>query len=1144
MSDSATQQLSPADRFPLVRMLGAGADGVSYLATDSLRGKEAVVHRLKLDAPRLAAVTQRLGRLELAKGAGMLEVVFHDVEASEPVIVVEHSGAGLALERPLSREAALTLALHLARTLSRAHRVGLNHTALAVSTVWLKDDGTPVLEFTGVDTGAVTPVAQDAQCRAPEGTSSSDADIFSLGALLSLTLTGSSPKPFDERATAFSGQNNDAALSLVKEMMDAEPALRPPADEVVTRLQHLLTHPGDEVESAAGPGSRDEEPTQLGRFKIEALIGRGSMGRVYRATDLSDGTKVALKLIDGSAATSVGALRRFRKEARLLGEVRVPFIANLIESNHDQGHHFIAVELVEGQDLHLKLLESGGLPEADAVAIAADLTRALVEVHARGIVHRDIKPSNIILLPNPEPFGPRAKLIDFGIARHVDEHASLEMTEAGAAVGTPAYMSPEACRGETLDVKSDIYSVGITLYALVAGKPPFTGDSPGAIFTQHMFQTAPALDAAKPGTSAHLSHLVARCLEKDPQKRPDAHELLDELESLSNRGSEDMTAHPLVPGRSHVITYRFEWELKSSPLKLWDYVSNTERLNRAIGMGPVEESFKSVEGDLERYGKNKSAGLNIKWLEHPYEWVHGKRLGVLREMVQGPLFWLRSAVDLEPKPGGGTHLVHTIEVEPRGVFGRAAAAVEVGVRTRLALGRVYTRIDELLVSKRDEPTQIVDAFEAPHQLEPEQEARLTTLERAMVDAGADSVCTARLGDYLRHAPAQEVARIRPLDLAKRLSLAPSALVTACFWAAKQGALTLAWDIICPACRVPSEMKGTLRALREHGRCEVCNIDYALDLASSVELVFSPHESLRPSDRRTYCLGSPGHAPHVAAQIRIAKGTLFELELSLDDGNYALAGRRLPFTVQFRVQRGAPQSRWELSLTRGPPASLCRSLASGKQVIVLENDTDDEQLVRVERAAGRDDALTAAKVASMPLFRRLFPLEVLSPGQLVNVSDVTLLMAELVDDARDEVSDGGSFTLRYALFRRLEERAALEGGAVVKLAGDGVVAVFGDVASAVRAGLALAKDPLPLRAAVHKGPAAAVTFDEHLDYFGRTVRETTKLLGHACARELLLSEAASTDAGALSLENIRGQGTIALIDGSPCQRLPLSSPVPA
>jgi hypothetical protein len=306
----------------------------------------------------------------------------------------------------------------------------------------------------------------------------------------------------------------------------------------------------------------------------------------------------------------------------------------------------------------------------------------------------------------------------------------------------------------------------------------------------------------------------------------------------------------------------------------------------------------------------------------------------------------------------------------------------------------------------------------------------------------------------------------------------------------------------------------------------------------VELVFSVHPEIRAGDRRLYCLSSPAHTPHVVAQVRVAKGERFELDLALDEGRYTLTGRGLPFSTDFRVLKGVPAARWELLLSKGPPAWLQRSLAPSGQVIVLENDTGKEQLVRVERAMGREDALTAAKVASQPLFRKLFPLEVLSPGQLVNVSNVALLMVELAGEGFDEASDSGSFKHRYALFRRLEENAGSEGGAVVKLAGDGVVAVFSDVASAVRAGLKLGADPLPLRAAVHKGPAAAVTLDEHLDYFGRTVRETAALLERSRARELLLSEAASSDPGVLALDGVQGVGTITLSGGRPAQRIPL------
>src|SRR5205085_6561118 len=143
-----------------------------------------------------------------------------------------------------------------------------------------------------------------------------------------------------------------------------------------------------------------------------------------------------------------------------------------------------------------------------------------------------------------------------------------------------------------------------------------------------------------------------------------------------------------------------------------------------------------------------------------------------------------------------------------------------------------------------------------------------------------------------------------------------------------------------------DMKDTLRAVREHGRCEVCNIDYALDLASSVELVFAAHPAIRASDRALYCLSSPGHAPHVFAQIRIKKGERFELPLHLDEGRYHIVGRHLPFKVDFRVRERAGATRWEMALSKGLRTDAGRMMTAGQQLIVLVNDTDREQLVRV------------------------------------------------------------------------------------------------------------------------------------------------------------------------------------------------------
>jgi class 3 adenylate cyclase len=342
---------------------------------------------------------------------------------------------------------------------------------------------------------------------------------------------------------------------------------------------------------------------------------------------------------------------------------------------------------------------------------------------------------------------------------------------------------------------------------------------------------------------------------------------------------------------------------------------------------------------------------------------------------------------------------------------------------------------------------------------------------------------------------------------------------------------LLWDILCPVCRIPSEVKDTLRALRDHGRCEACNLDFELDFANSVEMIFRVHPEIRTTELATYCIGGPAHSPHVAAQVRVGAGERVELELALAEGAYRLRGPQLPFVLDFRVQPGAPTTRWELNLARGPDPELPRTLRAGGQVLALDNDHRQELVVRLERAVPRDDALTAARASALALFRELFPGELLSPGQLMNVATVTLLVTDL-DEAvslYEQWGDARAFTVIHEHFRLLDERIRQEGGALVKTVDERVLAAFSDTVAAVQAGLALQgvlargerTRELRLRVGLHHGPAMAATLNEHLDYFGTTVNQAVRLPNHARGGEVVLSQAVAADPQVAALLRDRG-----------------------
>ena len=257
---------------------------------------------------------------------------------------------------------------------------------------------------------------------------------------------------------------------------------------------------------------------------------------------------------------------------------------------------------------------------------------------------------------------------------------------------------------------------------------------------------------------------------------------------------------------------------------------------------------------------------------------------------------------------------------------------------------------------------------------------------------------------------------------------------------------LLWDLLCPVCRISSEIKDTLRAIRDHGHCPACNLDYPLDFASSVELIFRVHPEIRPVDLGTYCIGGPAHSPHVPAQVRVAAGERIELPLALPEGSYRLRGPQLPWSLDFQVdaRRSDPalaRSTWRPApdpRPPGPSAPVTRSSPSPTR-------STRDLLVRIERTAARTDALTAARASSLALFRELFPGEVLSPGQLATVSTVTLMAVELdpaqADALYRDLGDARAFNVIHELFRLLDEAVRDAGGAVVKTVGEGVLAAF-------------------------------------------------------------------------------------------------------
>lgn len=250
----------------------------------------------------------------------------------------------------------------------------------------------------------------------------------------------------------------------------------------------------------------------LGGFKIERELGRGGMGVVYKAHELSLNRKAALKVLSQRLSSDEEFIKRFQREAQVIATLNHPNIVNIFSCGKDHGLYYFAMEYVNGKDLGQILQEKTSIPLEQALSITSQVASALDEAGGRGVVHRDIKPSNIMI----DKMG-SAKVMDFGVA-HL-ENSDAKLTRTGLFLGTPEYASPEHATGRPLDVRSDIYSLGAVLYRMLSGKPPVTGVSPMAVMTKLATEPVTPISQINSSVPKPVCALIEKMMAKEPNER-------------------------------------------------------------------------------------------------------------------------------------------------------------------------------------------------------------------------------------------------------------------------------------------------------------------------------------------------------------------------------------------------------------------------------------------------------------------------------------------------------------------------------------------------------------------------------------------------------------------------------------------------
>jgi class 3 adenylate cyclase/carbon monoxide dehydrogenase subunit G len=578
------------------------------------------------------------------------------------------------------------------------------------------------------------------------------------------------------------------------------------------------------------------------------------------------------------------------------------------------------------------------------------------------------------------------------------------------------------------------------------------------------------------------------------------------------------------------IFFRADVDVAVPRETLWPVVSNTDRLNRAVGLPPVSYAATPDPRGGARIDASARVGpVSLEWEEKPFEWIEPDGFSVQRVFRGGPFEEIRAGCTLAPRDGG-TRLMVFAEIKPRGLVGAALARL-VGRKSVADLVR-FVRRAERAIREGGEP------YARRGGRAPVEAAALEAAAGRIDLDGAAARLAPRLVDHLRDAYDEEVVRMRPFALADRWGVERLDVLRLFLAATRAGLLDLKWDLICPHCRGVKAEAEHLGDVPDGGVCDACNERFEVEFDRAVEVRFTVHPSIRRADDRTYCRGGPMNTPHVRAQVRIPAGERHVLEVRLPPDRYVLRSPQAaaPATLD-RIERGAPT---EAVLVR-PEGVLPRAcLFTGEAArIEIANESGGEALVVVENAAWDDKAASGALVTSLPEFRDLFGSEALAPGRRLAIRSLAVLFSDLKGSTAmyAEIGDARAYALVREHFDFLAGAIRRRDGSIVKTIGDAVMAVFVSGAAAVEAALEIQSNverfdrefqaktgidaAITVKLGIHRGPMIAVNANEILDYFGTAVNLAARVQGESEGGDVVVTRDLADDPAVRGVIAARG-----------------------
>jgi len=553
-------------------------------------------------------------------------------------------------------------------------------------------------------------------------------------------------------------------------------------------------------------------------------------------------------------------------------------------------------------------------------------------------------------------------------------------------------------------------------------------------------------------------------------------------------------------GEHHFADAYFTVDLPVSPEEIWPVLTDTSRLNRAIGLGRRFEE----ERDGVLHSREKILwGVPLEWIEHPWSWVQHNHATAEREYSVGPFHFFRCIFHVEQNPNGGS----TVCVQFAWICKSALWAFLLrigGKKVGAAMARVLERAATSLRNKNAENPYLV----CTPITERAVTKRLDGIEAELLSLKLDATVVRSLIGYIKCGDEMDLYRIRPLRLAKSLKLPERELLRACIHGTKAGLLNLSWDIICPHCRGVREESGALSEISKRGHCDVCDIDFSTQSENSIEITFHVHPSIRTVEKQVFCSAEPAKKTHIKWQASLLPGQRDVVELELAPGPYRLrevsSKNTCPLTVS---EEGQLEHHWDVAWNSDVPKTM-----SGKASYSVANTSSEISHFVLEELWWERDILRPGALFCVPEFQQIFSRDCLAAGVQLDLGNQSILFTDIVGSTKfyQDVGDAAAFATVVEHFEELTALILKHEGAVIKTIGDAVMAAFHTPDNCLKAAseAQLAFGPgkkVRLRISVHYGPVIAVNWNTGKDYFGHVVNFAAKMQSCAGAGEVAVSE---------------------------------------